>query len=354
MTDIFCSLILLSGFMGIVSLAFPRFGLFFAAPTSRTRFTGVAFWSLISFAFFGLLAMVVDTEESGREPLIVFFALFSAACVFLASRCIKNRGEAPERTTSARTPSPKESYRAPAPPFKETRTAPTPPPREISVAPVPPSSGSSMAPTLPPEKSKPASLPPPKETRTAPTPPPKESSTVSAPPPREAKTSSAVVPEKNHTAPPAATAAHTGTVPSGKYSMDIGALSCTCPDWQTHRRNQPGGHPSRLCQHLAEYFTYNPGATPETLLPYLGIIHERCTANSGLPVSREGITVSYDTIEGEPCIMEAERKSFPWVTFYIGRKQYKYSDIDKRWTRGDVPVQAPALVKKAKTVKEEW
>ena len=289
MADAFAYLILLSGFMLVVSLVFPDLGLFFAARASRTRFKGIAFWMLAMLAFFALFGVVYETEEVPSTDIKIFFSLFAAVCLFLASRCIKSSATSEDNTLA--TPAKKSQFATPA---KES----------IPAVPV------------------------------------KESVPV-------------VSVNESIPAIPVATVV-SGSAASREYHLDAKALSCTCPEWVTHRAGQPRKHPSRLCKHLVEYFSHNLGAVPDSLRPYRSFIKERADANKGFPVPREGVTVEYGILQGTPYIMEAEHKSFPWVNFLLGGKRYGYSQIDKRWARGDVPMQASVFEKKARSVKEVW
>jgi len=288
MVSVFILLTLISVTMFVVSLIAPRVGLFFAAPTRKTRPWGLAFWSLATFAFFLLFGVETDRAKDGAHPaLLVITALFVIGCIVMAVKL--RQGRVPEKAAPTAKPA--------------VAQAPSPVPQAATEV-------ASQAPT-------------------------------SQPPEPQTQARQTLVTITSHT--------EAGT----EYTLDIAALSCTCPDWLDTRANQASGSPARLCKHLAEYLGRRPVEMPPTLRLYQAIIKQRGDAGRGLPIARAGNVVEYGEVKGKGYVMEIEARSYPWANLIIGGVRYGYNLDEKRWARGEKPKEATALAEKAKTLAGE-
>lgn len=310
MDDAVLILCLLTYAMLLVSLISPRVGLFFAASAYKTRWWGLAFWSLAIISSSMLCRVVIDAAKGGVSTsfkVITFlFVVWVISIAFELRRSGEKEKKGPPKDGIQKNTI-IDSYVA----MIDKCTAridrlrhellqkrQNGPHGEIKIEPAPV------------------------------TPTPSQATTKAAP--------ESLITVASH------------TDASQEYALDITALSCTCPDWIKRRKDQPPNHPSRLCKHLTEYLGRRPVRIPEVLRPYQDIIKKQGNAARGMPVAGEDCAVDYGDNKGNAYMIEASVDSYPWVSINIGSVRYGYNVDERRWAYGNKPVEVRALVKKAR------
>ncbi len=122
---------------------------------------------------------------------------------------------------------------------------------------------------------------------------------------------------------------------SGRYSVDLGVASCTCPDWAGHRSRRKPLDLGRCCKHVA--LALSKVAGRDGWPAWLGAVVSDCRSRSG----------GLNPLDSWHVCKVRDREvlfsvgSGPWCNVYAQREDYwtrfGYNREEDRWSYGDRP-----------------
>jgi hypothetical protein len=124
------------------------------------------------------------------------------------------------------------------------------------------------------------------------------------------------------------------------YEVDFSGPSCTCPDFDSHRKNLPAGHPSRCCKHIIQGYSQvrSSKGWPSWLDAFLENGFFRTHPKQEWTVVKSG-TTNYLVSSANP----------EWANVYAKidgeNVKYGYSIDEDRWSYGNKPNDANTLAK---------
>ena len=123
------------------------------------------------------------------------------------------------------------------------------------------------------------------------------------------------------------------------YDVDLEAMTCTCPDWQTRRSAQPVDSPARYCKHLLKGLALYPSAFPPALEDMRLLLEAFQADHRGMPCPSSEYSVCYGTYKGIPYALGWQHDS-EWGNVFLPGMRYGYSFAQQRWSYGQEPDDA--------------
>lgn len=113
------------------------------------------------------------------------------------------------------------------------------------------------------------------------------------------------------------------------YIVNLGEITCTCPDWTKQRHNFPKNDPRRLCKHLVK------AAISDEQTPFSPIVQKYAEKGWSIHPSRVPKFLPHQTA----ILMPAEDDDGQWCEIAHANETYGYSMTYDKWAHDKKPPQ---------------
>lgn len=136
--------------------------------------------------------------------------------------------------------------------------------------------------------------------------------------------------------------------PSTTYEVSPDKQTCTCPDWRERRSEFGADDPRRFCKHLTQAYEQYVLDYPRMLQPFEDMILHFAFEKKGIPLGEDSEVITVETRGDTTPFMGflavRKEKGSEWIDLYEGSERYGYNVKEERWSYGNEPQFADAII----------